>query len=83
MSITIDAVLTADVEDPYKCLLIGQGHSEFVSGVARRRVQNTLRTACGKLTLTEIINEKEQLTKRIMVRLLCRFHVYFSKNARK
>ncbi|KAL4228011.1 hypothetical protein ACF0H5_013449 [Mactra antiquata] len=66
VSVAIDAVLTVDVGDPYQCLLIGQGSGTFVSAAAKRRVQNTLRTACGKLTLTEIINGKEKLAQQIM-----------------
>lgn len=65
VTVKIDAVLRVDVIDAYQCIIYGQG-SDIVKGMATRRVLTCLRSICGQLTLTEIINGRERVQREIM-----------------
>ncbi|XP_060571974.1 stomatin-1-like [Ruditapes philippinarum] len=64
VSIEINAALTVEVSKPYECILVGQG-TDIVKGMASRRALTSLRAVCGKLTLSEIIEGREKVSKQI------------------
>jgi regulator of protease activity HflC (stomatin/prohibitin superfamily) len=66
VSIEINAALTVEVNKPYECILVGQG-TDIVKGMASRRALTSLRAVCGKLTLSEIIEGREKVSKQIKV----------------
>ncbi|XP_045173543.2 protein unc-1-like [Mercenaria mercenaria] len=64
VSIEVNAALTVDVRKPYDCILVGQG-TDIVKGMSTRRALASLRAVCGKLTLAEIIEGREKVSRQI------------------